>query len=143
MKMRKGFTLVELLFVMAIIGILVGISISKIQSGKDSASLISLKSDARNMIAAQEAYASENGEYTQISKTCNNTHEGQQKEVNGLPFNLSKWNCLEVLLPTCSNGQRGIRVVATRYYQHTINKHIEYNSCTDSFPQVIDGNVRH
>src|SRR5467141_3058881 len=61
---RKGFTLIELLIVVVIIGILAAIAIPKFANTKEKAYLATMKSDLRNMITAQEAYFSDNTQYT-------------------------------------------------------------------------------
>jgi prepilin-type N-terminal cleavage/methylation domain-containing protein len=60
---RKGFTLIELLIVVVIIGILAAIAIPKFANTKQKAVLASMKSDARNMVTAQEAYFGDNSAF--------------------------------------------------------------------------------
>ncbi|MBC7792055.1 MAG: prepilin-type N-terminal cleavage/methylation domain-containing protein [Anaerolineae bacterium] len=63
-SISKGFTLVELLIVVVIIGILASIAIPKFQNTKGKAFTASLKSDLRNLAVAEEAYAYEYQSYT-------------------------------------------------------------------------------
>lgn len=55
-RARGGFTLVELLIVVLIIGLLAAIAIPRFSDTKGRAHVATLKSDLRNMISAQEAY---------------------------------------------------------------------------------------
>ena len=52
----KGFTLIELLIVVVIIGLLAAIAIPKFSNTKGKAVVASMKSDLRNLAAAQEGY---------------------------------------------------------------------------------------
>ncbi|HUQ45541.1 MAG TPA: prepilin-type N-terminal cleavage/methylation domain-containing protein [Gemmatimonadaceae bacterium] len=55
-RLRKGFTLIELLIVVVIIGILVAIAIPKFTNSKSKAYTTAMKSDLRNLVAAEEAF---------------------------------------------------------------------------------------
>ncbi len=61
---RKGFTLIELLIVVVIIGILAAIAIPKFANTKEKAYVSAMKSDLRNMAAAEEAYFADFLTYT-------------------------------------------------------------------------------
>ncbi|MBI3082247.1 MAG: prepilin-type N-terminal cleavage/methylation domain-containing protein [Gemmatimonadetes bacterium] len=61
---RKGFTLIERLIVVVIIGILAAIAIPKFANTKEKAYIASMKSDLRNLVTAEEAYFADNLLYT-------------------------------------------------------------------------------
>jgi len=63
-RVSTGFTLIELLIVVVIIGILAAIAIPKFQNTKGKANVAALKTDLRNLSAAEEAYFFENAMYT-------------------------------------------------------------------------------
>jgi type IV pilus assembly protein PilA len=63
MILRRAFTLIELLIVVVIVSILVAIAIPRFASTKGSAYTSQLKSDLRNLAAAQESYYNQNGTY--------------------------------------------------------------------------------
>jgi prepilin-type N-terminal cleavage/methylation domain-containing protein len=60
----KGFTLIELLIVVVIIGILAAIAIPKFANTKEKAYVSAMKSDLRNLAAAEEAYFADYLTYT-------------------------------------------------------------------------------
>jgi prepilin-type N-terminal cleavage/methylation domain-containing protein len=61
---RSGFTLIEMLIVVVVIGILSAIAIPKFQNMKGRARAAALKSDLRNLVTAQEEYLSTNHVYS-------------------------------------------------------------------------------
>ncbi len=64
LRTSKGFTLIELLIVVVIIGILAAIAIPKFANTKQKAYVSAMKSDLRNLAAAEEAYFADFLSYT-------------------------------------------------------------------------------
>jgi len=60
---KNGFTLIELMIVVVIIGILAAIAIPKFQDVAASAKYAACRSNLRNIAGALNLYAAENGEY--------------------------------------------------------------------------------
>jgi prepilin-type N-terminal cleavage/methylation domain-containing protein len=63
-KSSNGFTLVELLIVVVIIGILASIAIPKFGNTREKAFLASMKSDLRNLATAEEMFLFDSLFYT-------------------------------------------------------------------------------
>ena len=64
MHRTRGFTLLELVVVVTIIGILAAIAIPRFASSKDRAYVSAMKSDLRNLVTAMESYQSDYAAYT-------------------------------------------------------------------------------
>ncbi|MGZ8379648.1 MAG: type IV pilin protein [Gemmatirosa sp.] len=64
---RKGFSLIELLIVVVIIGILAAIAIPKFANTKEKAYIAQMKSDLKNLASAQESYFADKNTYADLA----------------------------------------------------------------------------
>jgi len=67
-KSRAGFTLVELMVVVVILGVLATIALPRLSGNRDKAKLAAVKSDVRNTRLAEEAYFSDHGVYGSVAQ---------------------------------------------------------------------------
>lgn len=87
--LKKGFTLVELLFVMAVISIIIGIGISDMSQSTNVAKNTVAKADIRNGISEAQLHYAQNGTYVGFESTLANVNVASATsdnfciEVNG------------------------------------------------------------
>ncbi|MCI5969154.1 type II secretion system protein, partial [Helicobacter sp.] len=67
MRNKKAFTMLELIFILVILGILAAVAIPKISASRDDAKLVALKSDINTLKTAFPAYFLAQGEGTFLS----------------------------------------------------------------------------
>jgi len=128
--LRKGFTLVELLFVMAIISILAGFAIANLKDSSRTATITSMKNDARNAIAVQQTYFAENQNYVEVDSATAGVTNGK---VTGTNFTVSDRNNLRADQITCDNNTVGYSItVSNAQYGDTVT----FDSCNDGKIQL-------
>ncbi len=71
MRDTSGFTLIELIIVVVIIGILASIAIPKFGNTKEKAYVAGMKADLRNLVTAEEAYFAEYVTYATATSNLN------------------------------------------------------------------------
>ena len=99
-KIKTGFSMVELLFVMAVMAALAAIAIPSMSASKDSAILTSMKSDTRNAISAMQAAYVDEQDYTSIAKVntaykdSNDDGKTQELVSKGIKLSVSEGNTI-------------------------------------------------
>lgn len=101
-KKRKGFTLVELIIVMVILGALAAIAIPKMGGSTEGAELASIKSDMRMAIAEANMYYSKELTYNNVN-SINKNGSTIGDLTNKIEF-YGNNNDLEVLIYRQPNG---------------------------------------
>jgi prepilin-type N-terminal cleavage/methylation domain-containing protein len=77
---RKGFSMIELLFVMVILSSLAAIAIPSMSSGTESARMTSMSNDTRSIINIIISEYSKTGDYTKVISTPTATCESKMFE---------------------------------------------------------------
>ena len=99
-KIKTGFSMVELLFVMAVMAALAAIAIPSMSASKDSAILTSMKSDTRNAISAMQAAYVDEQDYTSIAAAdtaytdTNDNGKTQELVTDGIKLSVSDGNTI-------------------------------------------------
>lgn len=153
---RKGFSVVELLFVMVLIASLSAIAIQKFSTSSESVIITSMHSDTRNAINYMQSLLVIHGvhSFLNIGFSDKNIVFSQTKD-NGLAksnvtvlnqeniaFSVSKGNKVTIRASeagegTCTYEGEGFEItVSNSDYPW---RAVTFNSCTDGKPKVIKG----
>ena len=92
MKNQKGFTLIELMIVIAIIGILAAIAIPQFGAYRRRGYNSSVKADLKNLATCQEAYFTDIYKYTNVVSDLTAASFGRFKTSDGVVIAISAAN---------------------------------------------------
>jgi type II secretory pathway pseudopilin PulG len=147
--MKRGFSLLELLFIFGIIAALTGYAINQFTKTTDIALLNSMKHDAKNAILTQQALYSNiqafddaegyGSNHSVAPKYGSASGKGDNKGIlygtNGTIFYLTKDNYLFTESYMCDNGLLGFEV---QLQNDKANDFIYFDSCDNGVMQVLN-----
>ena len=142
---HKAFTMLELTFVIVIIGILAAIAIPKLAATRDDAIIAKARStvaSVRNAIATERQKRILRGDFTPITLVdSGNANQNDSPIFDRFDGNSSSNRVLEYPLRTCKDGTSTgcwIRTDATTYtYRMPIgNTHVDFNITNNRFDCV-------
>jgi len=144
-KIKNGFSMVELLFVMAIMAALAAIAIPSLSAGSDSATLTSMKSDAQNTITTLQSAYVDTQDYTQVSPAAQTDYEDTTGDgfadtntlTSGQNLALSKGNVVTITTGTVDqNGNASNDCFTISVANPKLAKTVDFDSCNDGKIQV-------
>ena len=131
-KIKTGFSMVELLFVMAVMAALAAIAIPNLSGGQDAATATALKSDAKNFINTVNAEKLLNDGSVIITDSV---ADGDTYGSHAVHFtDATTTIAMADESGTCTEGY-SIKVENSAF----TTKDVTYNSCTDSAPKLVAG----
>ena len=103
--MKKGFTMIELIFVIVILGVLASVAIPRLAATRDDAEVAKAATNLTTAVSDITAYYTAKGNFSGVStdftKVTNALDKTGNLKVKG------KTTCVQVQLPTNAGGNQG------------------------------------
>ena len=108
--MKKGFTMIELIFVIVILGILAAVAIPKLAATRDDAEVAKVASNIQTLISDLGAYYTSQGKFaTKTSGESTSVDIPAMTNVSN-PVKAKTDNCFEVIGPSTTSGALEVTV---------------------------------
>lgn len=110
-KEEKGFTLIELMIVIAIIGILAAIAIPQFSAYRQRSYNAAAQADLRNAATAQEAYFVDNGTYTATIGNLTGSNYGLVALTTGVTLAVSGGDAVSYVMTSVHSAGGGVSYI--------------------------------
>ena len=121
--MKKAFTMLELVFILVILGILAAIAIPKISASREDAKIVAYKNDISALKSSLPAFflAQGKGNFKSAITLSHSNWKVQDFAISSTLENKNKQACVEVKLLSNENGTLATRDEDVKFLQLTAN----------------------
>ena len=102
LKFQKAFSLIELIFVIAILGIIATIAVPKLLNSRSSAVVTTIKQDISTITTAIQSHYMLNGNIDKITDTVTINEKNWKIEDKKLRYEVDGTNCVTIEVTTNS-----------------------------------------